>query len=368
MSLSAKAAVLSEISGTLEIKKVSVDDPRTDEVLVEITACGICHTDLVIQDGALPIPLPIVLGHEGAGHIVSVGSDVNNLSPGDPVILSYSSCGSCSNCQSNQSAYCHEFVPRNFGAQRDDGTTALAVEEQKLHSHFFGQSAFASHVVAPIRNVVKVPNDIPLDILAPLGCGIQTGAGSIFNELKVKSGSSVLVLGAGAVGISAIMAARIAGATSIIAFDLSESRLALSAELGATHTLHSDGRSIAKHLQAINLDGVDYILDTTGVPSIVNDAVSSLNIRGIFGLCAAYPHQQMMEIDFSTTMLGGRRIQGIVEGGSIPQEFIPKLISYYRQGIFPFDQLIEHFDFANINQAIAACKSGQVIKPVLRML
>ena len=147
MSLSASAAVLSEISGNLEIKTVSIDDPRADEVLVKIAACGICHTDLVIQHGALPIPLPIVLGHEGAGHIVSVGSNVSNLSPGDPVVLSYSSCGNCSTCQSNQSAYCQDFVSRNFGAQRDDGTTALAVEEQKLHSHFFGQSAFALSLI-----------------------------------------------------------------------------------------------------------------------------------------------------------------------------------------------------------------------------
>ena len=232
---------------------------------------------------------------------------------------------------------------------------------------FFGQSSFSTHVIAPIRNIVKAPSDIPLDILAPLGCGIQTGAGSILNALKVQAGSVVLVLGAGAVGISAIMAARIAGAHSIIALDLSESRLALAKELGATHSLCSDGSTISDLLKSINIDGADYILDTTGVPDVVNDAVWSLNIRGKLGLSAAYPHDKMMEINFASMMIGGRKVQGIVEGSAVPQEFIPKLISYYRQGMFPFDRLIEHFAFSDINEAIEACESGRVIKPVLCM-
>ena len=367
MSLSAKAAVLSEFSGEIEIQDICVEDPQEDEVLIEISACGICHTDLIIRQGALPVPLPLVLGHEGAGHVISVGSAVTILSPGDPVILSYGSCGNCVACESNETAYCHEFVSHNFAAQRGDGTTAFSIGDKKLHSHFFGQSAFSTHVVAPIRNVVKAPDDIALDILAPLGCGVQTGAGAILNELKVKAGSAVLVMGAGSVGISAIMAAVIASAKSIIAFDLSESRLELAKKLGATHLLCSDGRSVSEHLESINMTGVDYILDTTGVPALVNEAVGSLNIRGVIGLCAAYPHQQMMEVEMSATMLGGRRIQGIVEGSAYPQEFIPELISYYREGRFPFDQLIEHFAFSDINEAIAATESGRVVKPVLRM-
>jgi len=367
MTITARAAVLREISGEMEIKPVEISEPNADEVLVKIIACGICHTDIVIRDGAIPTPKPIVLGHEGAGHIISVGSAVTDFSVGDPVILSYSSCGECVACDSNEAPYCDEFVPRNFSAQRPDGTTALSCGDEKVHSHFFGQSSFSTHVVTPIRNVVKAPSDLPLDILAPLGCGIQTGAGSILNELKVKAGSSVLIMGAGAVGISAIMAARIAGAKNIIALDLSEQRLELAQELGATNSLISDGRSISDLLKSIGLDGVDYILDTTGVPALVNDAFSSLNIRGAFGLCAAYPHDQMMEIDLSSTMLGGRRVIGIVEGSAIPQDFIPILISYYRKGLFPFDRLIEHFSFADINNAISACESGRVIKPVLRM-
>ncbi len=367
MNIKARAAILNSYASQLTIQPVKVEEPNSDEVLVEISACGICHTDLIIRNGALSVPLPVVLGHEGAGHIVAVGSAFSSVAIGDPVILSFGSCGNCSACASDQTPYCQEFKARNFSGSRADGTTALSSDGEKIHSHIFGQSAFATHAVVPIRNVVKAPTDIPLETLAPLGCGIQTGAGSVLNELKVKAGSTIMVMGAGAVGISAIMASQIARAERIIALDIFEPRLQLALELGATDALKSDQRPIAELLASIGINGVDYILDTTGVPTLVNDAVSSLNVRGILGLCAAYPHEQMMEIDFSTIMIKGQRVQGIVEGSAVPQDFLPKLISYYRQGIFPFDRLIKHFEFEQINQAITACESGQVIKPVLCM-
>ena len=367
MNIKARAAVLNETSGKLTIQDIDVSEPNADEVVVEISACGICHTDLAIRDGALPVPLPVVLGHEGAGHIIAIGSAVSGVAIGDPVMLSYGSCGNCSACVSQQTPYCQDFVTQNFSASRADNTTAYSADGKRIHSHFFGQSAFSTHAVVPIRNVVKAPSDIPLEILAPLGCGIQTGAGSVLNELKVRAGSNILVMGAGAVGTAAIMASRIAGAARIIALDIAKSRLELAEELGATDALVSDGSPISELLGSIGIQGADYILDTTGVPSLVNDAVGSLNIRGVFGLAAAYPHHQMMEIDFATMMLKGQRIQGIVEGGAVPQDFLPKLIAYYRQGLFPFDRLIKQFDFEQINEAIAACESGETIKPVLCM-
>ena len=368
MNIKANAAVLNEISGSLTIQPIEVEKPRADEVLVEIVACGICHTDVVVSKGALSVPTPVVLGHEGAGNVISVGAAVNNVSVGDAVILSYGSCGNCRACVSDQAPYCQDFVGLNFKAMRSDNSVAFSSNGKNIHSHFFGQSSFSTHVVAPSRNLVKAPLDIPLNILAPLGCGIQTGAGSILNELKVQAGSTVLIMGAGAVGMAAIMAARIAGAASIIALDLSETRLALAQELGATHSLLSDGRSLSELLNSINVRGADYILDTTGVPALVNDAVSFLNIRGTIGLTAAYPHEQMMEIEFASMMIGGRRVQGIVEGSAVPQDFIPKLISYYRQGMFPFDRLIEHFSFTDINEAMHACETSRIIKPVVCML
>jgi len=367
MKFQAQAAILREPAGRMSIEPVVVGEPTENEVLVEIAACGICHTDMVMRDGHLPIPHPVVLGHEGAGHVVAVGSAVTNVKPGDPVIMSFASCGTCPSCVSHDPAYCHEFFPLNFFAKRSDGSTALSSKDQPVHSHIFGQSAFATHAIAPARNVVKAPVDIPLNRLAPLGCGIQTGAGAVLNSLKVQAGSSVLVMGAGAVGMAAIMASRIAGAESIIALDLSQARLDLSRELGATHALLSDGRPITELLRAAGLSGVDYTIDTTGVPALLGQALLALNARGVLGLIAAYPPGITLSAELAFLMSGGRRIQGIVEGSADPQEFIPKLIAYHRSGLLPFDRLIEFFPFSAINEAIEAGESGRVIKPVVTM-
>lgn len=367
MKFQAQAAVLREPAGKMKIEPVEVCEPMENEVLVEIAACGICHTDMVMRDGHLPIPVPVVLGHEGAGHVVAVGSAVTNVKPGDPVIMSFASCGTCPSCVSHDPAYCHEFFPLNFFAKRPDGSTALSAQGQPVHSHIFGQSAFATHAIAPARNVVKAPADLPLKRLAPLGCGIQTGAGAVLNSLNVQAGSSVLVMGAGAVGMAAIMAARIAGAQSIIALDLSQTRLDLSRELGATHALLSDGRPVSELLRAAGLSGVDYAIDTTGVPALLSQALMALNARGVLGLVAAYPPGVTLSAELAYLMSGGRRIQGIVEGSSDPQDFIPKLIAYHRRGLLPFDRLIEFFPFSAINEAIEAGESGRVIKPVVTM-
>lgn len=368
MEFQAQAAVLRETAGRMNIEPVTVGEPEQNEVLVEIAACGVCHTDMVMRDGHLPIPLPVVLGHEGAGHVVAVGSAVTNVKPGDPVIMSFASCGTCPSCVSHDPAYCHEFFPQNFFAKRADGSTALSSCGAPVHSHIFGQSAFATHAIAPARNVVKAPSDIPLKRLAPLGCGIQTGAGAVLNSLKVPAGSSVLVMGAGAVGMSAIMASRIVGAQAIVALDLSAQRLELAKELGATHTLLSDGHPVLDLLEAAGITGVDYVIDTTGVPPLLEQALPALNSRGVLALVAAYPPGFSISADLAFLMSGGRRIQGVVEGSSDPQEFIPRLIAYHRRGLLPFDRLIEFFPFAEINAAIEAGESGRVIKPVLTMV
>jgi len=367
MACSAKAAVLKQYSEELHIQPIEVSEPRDDEVLVEINACGVCHTDLIILEGRLSTPLPVVLGHEGAGTVVSVGSLVTHVQPGDAVILSYSSCGSCRSCDHKEPAYCRDFMQLNFGVQRTDGSTGFSSNGRPLHSHFFGQSAFSTHVLTPVRNVVKAPLDISLETLAPLGCGIQTGAGAVLNELEVRPHSSILVMGAGALGLSAIMAAGICKAEKIVALDLSEDRLALAKELGATHIIKTDGRSVSDLTSRLGIDAYDYILDTTGVPDLVNQAASLLDVRGALGVCAAYPHEVDLQMELSSLMIGGRRVLGIVEGNSVPQTFIPELIDYYRDGKFPFDRLIEFFEFDDINLAFDACKSGKVIKPVIRI-
>ncbi|KAF0186496.1 MAG: NAD(P)-dependent alcohol dehydrogenase [Hyphomonadaceae bacterium] len=367
MRYHARAAVLRTHGGAMRIEPVEIDAPRHGEVLIKIAATGICHTDMVMRDGHLPIPTPVVLGHEGAGHVVEIGTGVTHVRVGDPVLLSFANCGVCRSCTAHEPAYCHNFVPLNFLGARADGSTALHGADGPIHSHIFGQSAFATHAIASASNVVKAPPDLPIERLGPLGCGIQTGAGAVLNSLRVQAGSTVLVMGAGAVGLSAVMAARIVGASEIVAIDLSETRLALSRELGATRAIKSDGRSVSELLNAAGLSGADYIIDTTGVARLAQEAVAALCPRGTLALVAAYPPGAALNLDAAFMMSAGRRVIGVVEGGSDPQKFIPELIAYHKRGLLPFDRMIETFAFENLHQAIEAGESGRVVKPVVLM-
>ncbi|HEX7741485.1 MAG TPA: NAD(P)-dependent alcohol dehydrogenase [Sphingobium sp.] len=362
MAYDIRAAVTRD-GGRTGIETLTIDDPKPGEVLVEIVATGICHTDIVMRDGLLPVPKPVVLGHEGAGRVVAVGEGVESLKAGDPVVLSFASCGRCRSCGDHQPAYCHQFVPINFLGTRLDGTTALRDADGPVHSHIFGQSSFATHAIVPARNCVRVPDDAPLDLLGPLGCGFLTGAGAVWNALAVREGDSIAILGVGAVGLAAIMAARINGAGRIIAVDRSPDRARLACELGAKEAYVADGRSLTD----LGLADLDHVIDTTGNASLIEQAIALLAPRGQMGLVAAFAPDTTIRFDGAHLMSAGRVVRGIVEGSSDPHEIIPKMIAHWRAGQFPIEKLVEFFPFDRIEDAIAAAESGQAIKPVLRM-
>lgn len=356
-------AAVTRPGGRTAIEMLTLDDPRPDEVLVELVATGICHTDIVMRDGLLPVPTPVVLGHEGAGRVLAAGEAVTGLKPGDPVVLSFASCGRCRNCADHQPAYCHCFVPHNFLATRSDGSTALSDEHGPVHSHVFGQSSFATHALVPARNAIRVPEDVPLELLGPLGCGLLTGAGSVWNALGVRANDSIAVLGVGAVGLSAIMAARIAGAARIIAVDRSPERIALARELGATEGHVADGRTLAE----FGMADLDHTLDTTGHADLIEQAIQLLAPRGQMGLAAAYAPDATFQLNAAYIMSAGRVVRGIVEGSSDPHEIIPRMIAHWRAGDFPIERLVEFHPFDQIEAAIAAAESGRAIKPIVRM-
>ncbi|HEY0276477.1 MAG TPA: alcohol dehydrogenase catalytic domain-containing protein, partial [Paenirhodobacter sp.] len=233
-SHSIRAAVVRDAGGPFILEEARLDAPRRGEVLVRVVATGMCHTDMVIRDQLYPVPLPIVLGHEGSGVIEALGDGVEGLEPGDHVVMTFLPCGRCRACLEGAPASCENFNAHNFAGARTDGSHACSEsDDHPINDRFFGQSSFATHAIADARNVVKVRKDAPLELLGPLGCGIQTGAGAVLNALPVGAGSSFVVFGAGAVGLSAVMAARVAGATTIIAVDLVASRLDLALEIGA---------------------------------------------------------------------------------------------------------------------------------------
>lgn len=360
------AAVAHEVGAPFTLTEVDLQEPAPDEVLVQIAGVGICHTDIAVKDGHLPFPLPGVLGHEGSGTVVSVGADVTTVTTGDHVAISFNSCARCPRCAQGEPAYCHKFVEYNFGGVRPDGSSALAVDGAKLGANFFGQSSLATHALAHERNVVKLPPDVPVELVGPLGCGIQTGAGAVFNSLDVQAGSTVIIAGAGAVGLSAVMAAVVREAASIIAVDVHERRRTLATELGATHAIDPKHGPLADQIREITPAGADYAIDTTAVPSVVEQLLASLGMRGALGLIGVPADPQaVFSIGLFQPPLLGLTIRGIVEGDSDPQTFIPHLLDLYRQGRFPFDKLITTMPFAQINEAVAAQHRGEVLKVVL---
>jgi len=352
-----RAAVLRKQDGPLKIETLRMEGPQETEVLIRTVASGVCHTDISMVHHWEMDDGPLVLGHEGAGIVELTGKDVKAVKPGDHVVLSYQSCGSCSQCKSGRPTKCRRFYELNFGFHRLDGSNAL--ESSGVRGHFFGQSSFSSHILATERNLVKISKKLPLRLLAPLGCGIQTGAGTVMNMLRVRKGESIAMFGAGAVGLAAVMAARVVGADPIIAVDITDSRLRLALELGATHVIDSRTADVAAGINGIAAGGVDYVLEMTGNPGLMRLAVEVIKKGGT----AAYFTGSGVP-DFVPK---GKKAVAVVEGDSVPQLFIPKLIRLYRAGRFPFDRLLTFYDFKDINRAMKDSRNGKSIKPVLCM-
>ncbi len=361
------AAVVRAPSGAFDLETLNLEEPRAGEVLVRVVATGVCHTDMVMRDQHLPTPQPVVLGHEGAGVVERVGSGVTKVAVGDHVVMTFNSCGKCPSCWEHAPTYCHEFFPRNFMGGREDGSSGLSRGEEVIHGNIFGQSSFATYALCHERNAVKVDRDAPLERLGPLGCGVMTGAGAIMNALKVPAGRSLVVFGAGAVGLSAVMAAKAVDAGPIIAVDINPERLALALELGADHALNPVEGDVIEKIQAITGTGANYAIDTTANLKVMRQAVDCLGPRGVCGLVGASKPGDELPLDAVSVMSGGKVVRGVVEGDADPDVFIPKLIALHQAGRFPFDRLIRFYPLSQINQAVADGESGRVIKPVVRM-
>lgn len=361
------AAVTEANGAPFQLAEVDLGDLRADEILVQVAASGICHTDLICRDQWIPVPLPAVLGHEGAGTVSRVGSGVTAFRPGDKVMMSFDSCGSCPCCLQAKMAYCHDFFGRNFAATRADGSSVLSRDGQMVHAHYFGQSSFSTHAVARERNVVLMPHGIPFDVAAPFGCGIQTGAGAIFNSLRPPAGSSVAVFGVGTVGMAAVMAAAIAGCSTVIAVDVHDSRLELAREVGATASINARDSDLVADIRALTGGGVNYSIETTGSPAVLRQAIDATAPLGVCGSIGAAPFGSEVAVDMTTILTGGRSLRGIVEGDSVPALFLPVLVELWKTGRFPVDRLMRSYDFDQIEAAVAASESGATIKPILRM-
>jgi aryl-alcohol dehydrogenase len=356
-----QAAVLRDPAGAYAIEDVELAAPAADEVLVRIVGAGMCHTDVLPRTGMVAPP-PVITGHEGAGVVEAVGSDVVGVQVGDHVVLSFDSCGHCRNCSAGQPAYCDTFMARNLVGRNLDGSTPVTgADGSPVSARWFGQSSFATHCLATARNVVVVDRSLPLELLGPLGCGIQTGAGSILCAMDVQPGTSLVVFGAGAVGLAAVMAGRVAGATTIIAVDLQPHRRELALEVGATHALDGADPDVVAAIQHLTGGGAQYAFDTTGIPAVINNALLAMRMTGVMGLVGV----QLGDLVLDGSSWIGKTLINILEGSAKPQEFIPRMIALWQDGRFPFDRLIETYPMSRINDAEQSSLAGGTVKPVL---
>lgn len=360
------AALVREAAQPFEIEQIDLADPQADEVLVRIVAVGICHSDVAARDQSLPIALPAVLGHEGAGIVEKVGLAVTKLAPGDKVVLTIASCGTCTNCQRGDVAYCEQGMVLNYSGVRADGSPTLCCGDSPVSGHFFGQSSFATYALANERNAIKVHADADLTMAAPLGCGIQTGAGAVIRSLGALPGRSLAVFGGGSVGLSAAMGGKIQGCDPIIVVEPVAERRALALEVGATHAVDPAAGDVAEQIRAICARGVDYIVDTTGVVPVIQAAMASLAGHGAMALLGV-PKNPEAELPLSLIgfLISGATLKAVIEGDTDPETFIPELLDHYEQGRLPLDKLIRSYPFAQINEAVGDQLAGRVVKPIL---
>ncbi|MGW1610639.1 NAD(P)-dependent alcohol dehydrogenase [Streptomyces sp. NPDC002285] len=366
MSIPTRAAVVESGGAPFTLSAVELDEPGPHEAVVRMVAAGLCHTDLGVASGGLPFPLPGVLGHEGAGVVEAVGPAVTGVAPGDHVVLSFTSCGDCRNCRGGHPAYCATWLPLNLiGGRRADGSSTISRGGEALGGHFFGQSSFAERALVDERSLVKVDPEVPPALIAPLGCGVQTGVGAVWNVLKPVIGSTVVVLGAGAVGLSAVMAAALTPATNIVAVDRVAERLSLAKELGATHTVDAAEADLGEALAEITGgQGADGVVETTGNVGVLRRGVDALAARGTLVVVGAPPFGTEVALDVNG-LLGGKQIVGLTLGDAETQTFIPALVRLVKEGRLPLHRLISTYPFADIDQAVRDMSAGKAIKPVL---
>ncbi len=363
-----KAAILRDIGGKLNIEKVELEAPKKGQLLVKITNSGVCHTDEAARKGELlgPAFKPAVLGHEGAGIVEQVGEGVTDFKVGDHVMITYASCGECEFCKKGQTALCDKFMLLNFAGIQEDGSYSYQQAGQNINN-FFGMSSFGLHAVVLANSCIKVPDTADLGTLAPFGCGLLTGAGTMIDFLKPEEGNTAVVYGCGAVGFAGIMAAKIAGCKNVIAVGGNQWKLDLALEVGATHVINrKETPDIAAEIKKINPEGAHVHMDTTGNIGMIQQAINALARQGRIG-CVAVMKDPVVPVNISTLMNTNSWIGSCLEGNTDKTAFLKKMVKWFEEGRFPADKLITHYAFEDINQAFEDLNSGKIIKAVLDM-
>jgi aryl-alcohol dehydrogenase len=362
--MDARAAVLLSERSDPQLVNVEVRAPVGDEVLIRVDAVGICHTDVSVAARWPAHKVPMVFGHEGVGTVIEAGPHAR-VDDGRQVVLTFASCGECPSCAAARPAYCDHSTTLNLRGDRGDETSALRLGGTPLRGGFFGQSSFATHVLARPANTVALADALDPALAAPLGCSVQTGVGTVFGATSAGADDALVVFGAGAVGLSAVMGARIAGCRAIVAVDPKAERRSVAMGLGATAVLDPIADDVAAQLADLTGGGPTIAVDTTALPGVIATALATLRACGTLALVGL--GAMNAELPVGVIMAKGLRVRGVVEGDSDPQAFIPRLAELWRRGELPLEKLVTRFDFDDFGAAWTAAVTGSAIKPVVTM-
>ncbi len=354
-------AIVNQQGDEFSLEEVELDGPRDDEILVRIVATGLCHTDLHLKDTLPEVMFPRVFGHEGSGVVEAVGPGVSGVQVGDHVVLSFRSCRACAVCANGLVGYCGNAMMLNYMGMRADGSTTYSRDGSPVFGNFFGQSSLSAHAIAYADNCVVVDKSVDLTRVAPYGCGFQTGAGTVLNVLKPSPADSLVVYGAGAVGLAALAAAKHLKVGTIVAVDLLQSRRDAAARFGAIG-VDPSATDVVEQVRQLTDGGASYAIDTTAISAVVKQAQQSLRSRGT--LIALGLGAEEYTIDAIDLLQSGKVIRSSIEGDSDPLEMVPRLIELNASGEFDVDDLIATYAFSDINTAVADVLSGKVVKPV----
>ncbi len=357
-----KAAVLREVDRPREVEEVQIDSPGPREVLIRTGASGVCHSDLHFMEGKYAIQMPVILGHEAAGTVEAVGSQVTYVQPGDHVITCLSVfCGHCERCLSGRPVLCERTdVVRSASEppKLSQGATAIG--------QFANISSFAEQMLVHEHALVKVREDVPFELLALIGCGVTTGLGAALNTAKVEPGSTVAVIGCGGVGLSAIQGAVLAGALRVIAIDAVETKLTLAREFGATDVIDASGGGVVQKIRDMTGGGVDYSFEAIGLKETAEQAFDMLRNGGTATIIGMIPEGTKIEIDAGAFLRRERKIQGSSMGSNRFRTDMPRYIEFYRQGRLKLDELVsQHMKLEQLNEAFADMKAGNVARSVI---
>ena len=369
-----RAAVLREMgaqrpfkdSRPLKIEEVELDAPGHGEILVRVRAAGLCHSDLSVIDGNRPRPLPMALGHEAAGEVVEVGAGVADLEVGDHVVFSFvPSCGTCDYCLGGRAALCAPGAKANNEGVLLGGDRRLHQGDATINHHL-GVSGFAEHAVTSRRSAVKIPKDLPFEIAAVFGCAVLTGMGAVVHTAGLRAGQSVLVVGLGGVGLSAVLGAVAAGARQVIAADIAEDKLELAKSIGATHVVNSKDADAVQQVKDISGGGVDIAAEFAGVGPALEFAFAATG-KGGSTVTAGLPHPDTRLAVSPVQMVAEeRRFLGSYLGGHVPALDIPEYIALYQAGRLPVDKLLTHrMKLEDINEGFDRLADGDAIRQVI---